>query len=300
VQAVVEQVEKRLRDNSPDSRRLFHGRGGTFPGYESLTIDYFCPVIWIVLFDASLKEELGELAKAIRAMDASKPVSAILVQHRYLPGTPSDLLYGKLPEDTLAVEDSLRYEIKLGTNQNCGFFLDMANGRRWIRSNASGKRVLNLFSYTCAFSVCAGAGGAGSVVNIDMSKSALKTGRENHRLNHIDTPVRYLGHDIFRSWKKLRQLGPYELIIIDPPAFQKGSFIAENDYARLVRRLPELAAPGADILASLNAPYFGSEFLLDMFAETWPGARFVERIPNSADFPDINPESSLKLLRFKV
>jgi 23S rRNA (cytosine1962-C5)-methyltransferase len=300
IQVVLDCVKQGLNKGGTDSRRLFHGRGGTFAGLESLTIDFFSPVLWIVLFDESLDNTLDELINGILTADAAKAIDCVLVQYRYRPGTPSELVFGSLPKQPVALEAGLRYKLKLGSNQNCGFFLDMINGRNWLRDNSRGKRVLNLFSYTCALSVAACAGGAKSVVNIDMSRSALRTGQENHSLNQLDTPVRYLGHDIFRSWRKLRQLGPYDLIVVDPPVFQKGSFIAENDYLKLLKRLPVMAASGADILASLNAPYFGTDFLMELFAEAWPEAEFIERIANSPDFPDVSPESSLKLMHFKT
>ncbi len=294
-------LTQNISHSQPDSRRIFHGRGSTYPGYKHLVIDWYAPVLWMVLFREPEEGWLeGLLAEIQPYLSEEYGVECLLLQRRYLPGAPSEVIYGCLPEANLAREDGLSYKLTLGANQNCGFFPDMAIGRRWVREQAAGKRVLNLFSYTCAFSVVACAGGAHSVVNIDMSRSALKTGQANHALNNLETPVRYLGHDIFRSWKKLRQLGPYDLMIIDPPAFQKGSFIAENDYGRLIRRLAPLAEEGAEILATINAPYFGEGFLIDLFAEYWPEAKYVERLANSPDFPDVSEESSLKVMRFRA
>ena len=74
--------------------------------------------------------------------------------------------------------------LNLQSNQNNGYFPDMKNGREYITKISKDKIVLNLFSYTCAFSIAALKGEARSVSNIDMSKSALTTGRENHHLNN--------------------------------------------------------------------------------------------------------------------
>ncbi len=90
----------------------------------------------------------------------------------------------------------LRYQLELGKAQNTGLFLDMRHGRDWLRRHAAGKRVLNLFAYTCAFSVAALAGGAERVVNVDMQSRALSRGR--HRLNRRALErVQFAALDIF-------------------------------------------------------------------------------------------------------
>jgi len=139
--------------------------------------------------------------------------------------------------------------------QNHGLFLDMAEGRRWVRDHAAarstdryGLKVLNLFAYTCAFSVGALQAGARHVVNVDMSHGAIGVGQQNHQLNGITTGAAFLPHDIFSSWGKITRGGPYGLVIVDPPSYQKGSFVATKDYARLMRRLPDLLAPGGHAL----------------------------------------------------
>ena len=161
----------------------------------------------------------------------------------------------------------MRYQVKLTDGQNNGLFLDMANGRQWIRERAEGARVLNLFSYSCSFSVAALAAGASQVVNIDMSHGALKLGKINHQLNELPSEqVKFLRHDIFKSWGKLKRYGPYQVIVCDPPTSQFGSFVAAKDYAKLVRRIPQLAAPGADLLMCLNAPELPRSFITELMA----------------------------------
>ncbi len=109
----------------------------------------------------------------------------------------------------------------------------MKKGRQFVYENAKDKKVLNLFSYTCSFSVCASKGEAKEIVNIDMAKNALNTGRLNHQKNNLDTKnVKFLPHNILKSWGKIKKSGPYDIIIIDPPSFQKGSFAATKDYEK--------------------------------------------------------------------
>ena len=172
--------------------------------------------------------------------------------------------------------------------------------RRWVREQAEGRRVLNLFAYTCGFSVAAIAGGAERVVNLDMAKAALSRGRDNHRLNGHDLGrVSFLGHDLFKSWGKLKKDGPFDLVIIDPPSFQKGSFALSKDYQKILRRLPELLADGGTVLACVNDPGVGPDFLIEGMAAEAPGLRFLERLDNPPEFADIHPDSGLKALVFR-
>ncbi|MBP7915772.1 MAG: class I SAM-dependent methyltransferase, partial [Giesbergeria sp.] len=106
--------------------------------------------------------------------------------------------------------------------------------------------------------------------------------------------------DIFSTWGKITRSGPYGLVIVDPPSFQKGSFIATKDYARLMRRLPDLLAPDGHALLCLNAPELGMDFLQDQMRELAPDLVFVERLANPAVFADMAPERALKVLVYRA
>jgi 23S rRNA (cytosine1962-C5)-methyltransferase len=175
----------------------------------------------------------------------------------------------------------------------------MAEGRRWVREQMQAcpkLKVLNLFAYTCAFSVAALQGGAKQVINLDMSQGALTIGQQNHQLNGYTSGASFLAHDLFKSWGKVSRGGPYDLIIVDPPSFQKGSFVATKDYARLMRRLPELLEFQGQVLLCLNAPELGVEFLRALMAEQAPELQFVERLANPKSFADVSEDRSLKVL----
>ena len=160
--------------------------------------------------------------------------------------------------------------------------------------------MLNLFAYTCAFSVVALQAGAQQVVNVDMSHGAIGIGQQNHQLNGITSGATFLPHDIFSSWGKISRSGPYGLVIVDPPSYQKGSFVATKDYARLMRRLPDLLAPGGHALLCLNAPELGLAFLQDQMQELAPDLRFVERVANPPVFADVDPQRALKVLVYQA
>ncbi len=157
-----------------------------------------------------------------------------------------------------------------------------------------------MFAYTCGFSVAALQGGADEVVNMDMSKGALGIGKQNHLLNGFSAGARFLGHDIFKSWGKLKKLGPYDIVVADPPSNQKGSFVATKDYVRLIRRLPELLAENGEVLLCLNAPELDTAFLRQQVAEAAPALEYIERLANPLAFMDVSEEKSLKVLRYRL
>jgi 23S rRNA (cytosine1962-C5)-methyltransferase len=287
-----------------ETRRLFHGRGRIWPGLEHVTVDWMQGVLLVSLFREPAQPELEALTELLLELTRtpqwlSSKAHTLLLQHRYLPESTTQWLLGERVEEWQISESGLHFKVDLGRKQNCGLFLDMRYGRDWVRAQARGKRVLNLFAYTCGFSIAAIAGGAEHVVNLDMSRAALTRGRENHRLNQHDLrKVSFLDHELFKSWGKVRKSGPYDLIIIDPPSFQRGSFLLDKDYQKVLRRLPELLVPGGQVLACMNEPSVGSSFLIDHTAIEAPNLRFEQRLENPPEFPDAEIEGGLKALVF--
>ncbi|MDN3613093.1 MAG: class I SAM-dependent methyltransferase [Vibrio gallaecicus] len=299
-------IEQQLNDVPNELRRVFHGRGKFWPELDQLTCDWVDGQLLVNLFKEvdegfmkSLKEGLIELTETPLWQDKSG--RCIMLQHRYSDGAPSEVLWGELDASPVVVEHGLQYQLDIGRNQNFGLFLDMRYGRQWVQDNAKEKNVLNLFAYTCGFSVAAIAGGANKVMNVDMSRGSLNKGRENHRLNEHDMrSVSFLGYDIFKSWGKIKKGGPYELVIIDPPSFQKGSFALTKDYKKILRRLPELLTEGGEVIACVNSPAVSPDFLVETMAEEAPTVIYQERLENPPEFIDVDLDSSLKVLRFKL
>jgi 23S rRNA (cytosine1962-C5)-methyltransferase len=175
----------------------------------------------------------------------------------------------------------------------------MKAGREYISSICKDKNVLNLFSYTCAFSVSAINSGASKVVNVDMSKGSLTTGRENHHLNNLDTKkVKFMPYNILKSWSRIKKEAPYDIIIIDPPSFQKGSFAATKDYEKIIKKLDELASTKCIVLSCLNAPELNTQFIKDKFEEFSPSFKYYDRLDNLKEFVTNNEEKTLKNLIF--
>jgi 23S rRNA (cytosine1962-C5)-methyltransferase len=279
-------------------RRLFHGRGHAYPGYEHINVDWLPPVALITLYREEERSQLDELAVAL--MDGLPGCRSVQVQYRCRHKAPYELLRGEAITELEVDEAGLQYLLRLGSTQNSGLFLDMRNGRDWVRQHAQGKRVLNLFAYTCAFSVAALEGGADKVVNIDVSKAALSRGRENHRLNRQDlNKVKFEGVDIFKSFSRIRKHGPYDLLICDPPSLQKGSVDITRDYRKIIRRIPEYMNPGSLLLLCLNSPDLDETFLLETVKGECPSCRYIERLANPDVFQEAVPGKALKVMLFE-
>ncbi len=295
-----------------EAARVFHGRGGLHPGCEQWSLDVYPPVFVLTSFAPATEEELAAIGAALQTRwaqiaPAGEPLNWVF-QHRgealRMEGrSETRLMAGAVPEPHIVTEAGARFRVHVLRGQNHGLFIDMAEGRRWVRDFAAarkddryGLKVLNLFAYTCAFSVVALQAGARQVVNVDMSHGAIGIGQQNHQLNGITTGAVFLPHDIFSSWGKINRSGPYGLVIVDPPSYQKGSFVATKDYGRLMRRLPDLLAPGGRALLCLNAPELSTAFLREQMQALAPELRYIERVANPAAFADQDLERALKVL----
>ena len=292
-----------------EAQRIFHGRGGRFPGCEHLSLDFFPPVWVLTSFDPVTDEDLATIGAALAGrweqLAPGEPLNWVF-QCRAERHSSTRLMAGAVPEAHWVSEAGALYRVNVGKGQNHGLFLDMAEGRRWVREHVAsragerwGVKVLNLFAYTCAFSVVALKAGARHVTNLDMSKGALAVGQQNHRANDLLANVGFLPHDLFATWGKVTRGGPYGLVIVDPPSYQKGSFIATKDYARLIKRLPDLLEPDGHVLLCLNAPELGPAFLQELVAGLAPELVFVERLANPAVFADVSEDRSLKVLVYR-
>ena len=303
-----------------DTCRIFHGRGGLYAGCEQWTLDVYPPVFVLTSFATTTDEQLATVGAALQARwqqiappDQAQSLNWVFQQRGQAarPQARSDtlLMAGSVPDPHIVTEGPALFLVHVLRGQNHGLFLAMVEGRRWVRefaadfrqSEGRGAKVLNLFAYTCAFSVAALQGGAAHVTNLDMARGALATGQQNHQLNGLAPQgASFLAHDLFNSWGKVTRGGPYDLIIADPPSYQKGSFVATKDYARLLRRLPDLLAPGGRALLCLNAPELPWAWLREQVDEHAPGLQLIERLAHPPAFADVDADRALKVGAYRA
>jgi 23S rRNA (cytosine1962-C5)-methyltransferase len=164
-----------------------------------------------------------------------------------------------VPEQIVIREGNLKYAVRPYGGASVGLFLDHRDNRERVGLMAPGRRVLNLFAYTCGFSVAAAAGGARRTVSVDLSSVNLDWGRENFRLNGLDldahTFVRADAADYLRRAGKREER--FDLIILDPPTFAHGrrrgrDFSIARDLSDLVRASAALLEPSGVMVIATN------------------------------------------------
>ncbi|PWT72576.1 MAG: SAM-dependent methyltransferase [Bacteroidetes bacterium] len=169
-------------------------------------------------------------------------------------------------ENFFVVEEAgLNFKVNLTDYLDTGLFLDHRITRRMVRDESKDKRVLNLFCYTGSFSVYAAAGGAASIVSVDMSKTYLDWAHANMRLNRFaDAVFNHFEHaDVLQYLRKIRP-GSFDLIILDPPTFSNSKrmldfFDVQRDHVQLLN--DTLSALSADGILYFSTNF--SKFMLD-------------------------------------
>ena len=168
---------------------------------------------------------------------------------------------------TIANEGGLKFLINLSDYVDTGLFLDHRITRGMVREQASGKRFLNLFCYTGAFTVHAAAGGAASTTSVDLSNTYLDWARKNLNINNL------LGeqHRLTRrdTLGFLREHPPgeyYDLAVADVPTYSR-SKATEEDWD-VQRDYPELLGRLLDLMPTGGVVYFSSNFRRLKFDET--------------------------------
>ncbi len=156
-------------------------------------------------------------------------------------------------------ENNLTFLVNLTDYIDTGLFLDHRKTREMIRNDAAGKRVLNLFAYTGAFSVYAAAGGAEEVDTVDLSGNYLRWAQENFACNDLaGERYRFLAEDAREYVRTLRNRGKrYDIIILDPPTFSNsrkmaGTFDVQRDYPSMIASCVSLLDKGGHIMFSTN------------------------------------------------
>jgi len=205
---------------------------------------------------------IGETLGARRVYLKIRPKQANTIVNAAAAGlAPKEPVWGPSrgnDERAIAVENDVRYWVKLGQGLGTGLFLDQRDNRRWIRDHATDKRILNTFAYTCAFSVAAAVGGARRTVSIDAAAPALEVGRANFALNDADDPQTHdtIRGDVFNWLPRMARRGDrFDVVILDPPSYsrvRKRRFSAMRDYADLVATAVDLLDEGGWLLASVN------------------------------------------------
>ncbi len=242
--------------------RLVNGEGDGLPG---ITVDCYADYLMVQLYTPAWDRHLAILLTALQRVFQPRGIYRKLrpQETRQLEAKSSSKQYSRLltgeaaPVPLQVVENGLYCLVDLREGLNTGLFPDQRRNRRELMARAAGKRVLNLFAFTGAFSVAAAAAGAKKVTSIDVSQKYLDVARENFASNRLN-PKRheFIVSDVFAELKKLRDQGRrFDIILFDPPSFsttKKSRFSTHGGTAKLVAETLPLLETGGLLMSSSN------------------------------------------------
>jgi 23S rRNA (cytosine1962-C5)-methyltransferase len=288
---------KLLRDsflsNQTNGYRSVHRHSD---GFSNLSIDRLSDFLYIEDFSSKTDpKHLEELLDICRSEFNAKGV----VYGSVTQGSAREekkLVQGEAPpEDFIILENNLKFRINPLSPGGIGLFFDQRENRQRLQSLSKGKRVLNLFAYTCGFSVAAAVGGAKETVSVDLSKKYLEWGKQNLAENQIKLENHsFLAWDTFDALKKLRKkTDRFDMIIVDPPSFSRskfsGSFSVKKDMPELIKLSSGLISSNGWLFASSNlADWKWEDFIKTIETAVRSGGRRITEkvmIPQPFDFP---------------
>jgi 23S rRNA (cytosine1962-C5)-methyltransferase len=204
------------------------------------------------------------------------------------------------PQPFVVREQGLKFEVELAAHLDTGLFLDHRLTRAKVRAEAAGKRFLNLFCYTGAFTVYAAAGGARQTTSVDLSNTYLDWAARNLRLNAMEqTHHRLVRADVLTWLSEAAALGErFDLVVLDPPSYSSskamsGTFEVQRDHPRLLWQVARLVSPAGAVYFSTNYQGFA------LSAQALPALRFEELTPATIP-PDFRRKQVHRCWRVQV
>ncbi|EGO6009266.1 class I SAM-dependent rRNA methyltransferase [Enterococcus faecalis] len=245
------------KDSLTTAYRLFNGEGD---GIGGLIIDRYADYAVFSWYNETLYQKKAELLTAFRTVypDIIGAYEKIRFSTKNL--LESQFLYGEqAPEPLLVTENGVQFATYLNEGLMTGIFLDQKEVRgRLVDGFAVGKTVLNMFSYTGAFSVAAAMGGAVATTSVDLAKRSLPKTTEQFEVNHLNLAAqKIIVMDVFDYFKYASRKGlSYDMIILDPPSFarnKKKVFSVAKNYGELVKDSIDILTDKGTLIASTNA-----------------------------------------------
>ncbi|OGT98028.1 MAG: SAM-dependent methyltransferase [Geobacteraceae bacterium GWB2_52_12] len=286
-----------LKDSN--AYRLVNAEGDGLPG---LTVDRYGDYLMLQLYSAAWRPHLKLVTQALQQLlaphgiyDKSRPQKT-----RELEAVSDSKNYGRLlagkpaPQRLQVRENGLDFIVSLEQGLNTGLFLDQRRNRRDLMERVKGKRVLNLFSYTGAFSVAAASAGASVVTSVDASSGYTDWARENFTLNRINhKPHEFIVGDCLAVLGKFAQSGRrFDVVLMDPPSFSttaRSRFTTKGGTSDLVAAaLPLLVDNGLLITSSNHQKVDVAEYLKELrrgALQAGSNLRVISQLGQPEDFP---------------
>lgn len=236
--------------------RLFNQDGDDFGGLTVDLYDTYAVFSWYNTFIYSKKDMI------ITAFQEVFPEVKGAYEKIRFKGLDyeSAFLYGQeAPENFTVLENGVAYQVFMNDGLMTGIFLDQHEVRgSLVDGLATGKSLLNMFSYTAAFSIAAAIGGAVETTSVDLAKRSRELSKAHFKVNGVELDHHhFVVMDVFEYFKYAKRKGlSYDVIVLDPPSFarnKKQTFSVAKDYHKLISQSLEILNPNGVIIASTNA-----------------------------------------------
>ena len=296
------------QDDLTTAFRLFNQEGDGFGG---LTVDLYGDYAVFSWYNSYVYQIRKVISEAFRQVFPEILGAYEKIRFKGLDYESAHVYGQEAPDFFTVLENGVLYQVFMNDGLMTGIFLDQHEVRgSLVDGLAMGKSLLNMFSYTAAFSVAAAMGGASQTTSVDLAKRSRELSQAHFQANGLSTDDhRFIVMDVFEYFKYAKRKGlTYDVIVLDPPSFarnKKQTFSVAKDYHKLISQSLEILNPGGIIIASTNAANVSRQKFTEQIDKGFAGRSYqiLNKYGLPADFAyNKKDESSnyLKVISMKV
>ncbi|WP_173229003.1 class I SAM-dependent rRNA methyltransferase [Streptococcus sp. 4094] len=296
------------QDDLTTAFRLFNQEGDGFGG---LTVDLYGDYAVFSWYNSYVYQIRKVISEAFRQVFPEVLGTYEKIRFKGLDYESAHVYGQEAPDFFTVLENGVLYQVFMNDGLMTGIFLDQHEVRgSLVDGLAMGKSLLNMFSYTAAFSVAAAMGGASQTTSVDLAKRSRELSQAHFQANGISTDDhRFVVMDVFEYFKYAKRKGlTYDVIVLDPPSFarnKKQTFSVAKDYHKLIFQSLEILNPEGIIIASTNAANVSRQKFTEQIDKGFAGRSYqiLNKYGLPADFAyNKKDESSnyLKVISMKV
>ena len=296
------------QDDLTTAFRLFNQEGDGFGG---LTVDLYGDYAVFSWYNSYVYQIRKVISEAFRQVFPEVLGTYEKIRFKGLDYESAHVYGQEAPDFFTVLENGVLYQVFMNDGLMTGIFLDQHEVRgSLVDGLAMGKSLLNMFSYTAAFSVAAAMGGANQTTSVDLAKRSRELSQAHFQANGISTDDhRFIVMDVFEYFKYAKRKAlTYDVIVLDPPSFarnKKQTFSVAKDYHKLISQSLDILNPGGIIIASTNAANVSRQKFTEQIDKGFAGRSYqiLNKYGLPADFAyNKKDESSnyLKVISMKV
>ncbi|HEW7255218.1 TPA: class I SAM-dependent rRNA methyltransferase [Streptococcus pneumoniae] len=296
------------QDDLTTTYRLFNQEGDGFGG---LTVDLYGNYAVFSWYNSYVYQIRQTISEAFRQVFPEVLGAYEKIRFKGLDYESAHVYGQEAPDFFTVLENGVLYQVFMNDGLMTGIFLDQHEVRGSLVDGLTmGKSLLNMFSYTAAFSVAAAMGGASQTTSVDLAKRSRELSQAHFQANGLSTDEhRFIVMDVFEYFKYAKRKDlTYDVIVLDPPSFarnKKQTFSVAKDYHKLISQSLEILNPGGIIIASTNAANVSRQKFTEQIDKGFVGRSYqiLNKYGLPADFAyNKKDESSnyLKVISMKV